>query len=152
MKSLYITKNKSQFEKSMNIVSGIVLIFGLLFFLSIVLRLVFEQFNCYPFCAIVNFIQTHSINFPAIWADISIWLCIWLISFSLVVILAANNYRRSIREDYLVRTTSKLIALHNEIDELKSANKILRESKAKLFDRTPAARSRNLKGQFLPKA
>jgi len=148
MKKLYnifdASYPESKFNYFMDKCLTIAFWIGISVFASIAIR--------FSYLPIINFAMTHSINFTAIWADISIWLCLWLISVCFLVIWAANNYRISIREDYLVRTTSKLIALNNEIDELKAANKILRESNARLFDRTPAARKRNLKGQFLPKA
>ena len=52
----------------------------------------------------------HAINFNAIWNDLSIYVCLWLIALVLITVWAAKNYKNSIREEYLVKTTSKQLS------------------------------------------
>lgn len=70
-------------------------------------------------------IRSFAINWPVIWSDSSIYVCFWLVVFCLIVIWAANNYRRSVRDEYLVKTTSKLVHLHGLIDEKEREYKFL---------------------------
>lgn len=65
-----------------------------------------------------TFILNHAINYSEIWTDVSIYVCLWLVALILITIWAAKNWRNSIREEYLVKTTSKICALTAQIDDL----------------------------------
>ena len=168
--------SKSKFDKLMDTLKSFAFVIGIAFFFSIIVR------SIYPY--VFEFVKSHGVNFKVIWNDCSPYIVGWFVfAFVPLVMWSANNYKRSLREEYLVKTTSKLCALNLEIDELKAsndklraekkheyemfdeyrkdttseladlrqANKILRESNMRLFEKTPAARLRDEKGHFLPK-
>lgn len=161
---------KSKFEKFMTNISGYVFLTGLVLFALVIFRLVFENTN-HQFFNHINpvsyFFQNHAFNYKVIWSDLSPYLCLWLIFMCVLTVFAANNYRRSIRDEYLTKTTSKLIALNQEIDELKASNDFINEAFAsyradatnQLADKQKRIdyysekydRKRDLKGHFLPK-
>lgn len=129
---------KSKFDKAMNGVKFLVSVIGMLFFL-LVIAYIIKQNTSIVFYNKINpiavFLQNHGVNFRVIWIDCSPYIVAWFIfAFVPLVMWSANNYKRSLRDEYLVKTTSKLIALNNEIDEQKAANKILRESNMKRFE------------------
>lgn len=74
---------------------------------------------------LITFFESFMINWPIIWSDTSIYICLWIIALYLITVWAAKNYRNSVREEYLVKTTSKLCALNDEIDKQKSEYKFL---------------------------
>ena len=178
---------QSKFDKAMNTLKSFAFVIGLIFFL-LVIAYIIKQNTSIVFYNKINpiavFLQNHGVNFKVIWNDCSPYIVGWFVfAFVPLVMWSYNNYKRSLREEYLVKTTSKLCALNLEIDELKAsndklraekkheyemfneyrkdaiaekedlrqANKILRESNMRLFEKTPAARLRDEKGHFLPK-
>lgn len=173
-KSLNILDQKnystSKFESMMNKVSVKVLLIGLILFMMIIIRLVFDQVNT-PFFNKINpissFFENHGINPNVIWIDTSPFLCVWLLSVCILTIWGSNNYKRAIRDEYNVKTTSKLISLNQEIDELKAANKFIDEAfrsyrndvKDELLEKQKRIdyysekydRIRDSKGHYLPK-
>ena len=163
MKKLYNIFNESypqsKFDKAMNTLKYFAFVIGLIFFLLVVAYII-KQNTSIVFYNKINpiavFLQNHGVNFKVIWNDCSPYIVGWFVfAFVPLVMWSYNNYKRSLREEYrneyLIKTTSKLISLHQELDELKAANKILRESNMRLFEKTPSARLRDEKGHFLPK-
>lgn len=129
---------KSKFDKAMNGVKFPVFVIGMLFFL-LVIAYIIRQNTSIVFYNKINpvavFLQNHGVNFKVIWIDCSPYIVAWFVfAFVPLVMWSANNYKRSLRDEYLVKTTSKLIALNSEVDEQKAANKILRESNMKRFE------------------
>ena len=150
---------QSKFDKDMNTMKSFVFVIGMIFFL-LVLAFIVGEYSNIEFYNKINpvavFLQNHGVNFKVIWNDCSPYIVGWFVfAFVPLVMWSANNYKRSLREEYrneyLIKTTSKLISLNQELDELKAANKILRESNLRLFEKTPAARKKDSKGRFLPK-
>lgn len=92
---------------------------------------------------IIYFVENHSTNWPLIWSDCSPYICILLFVNLFVVIWLAKNYKYSIKNEYLLRTTVKLSSLQVIIDELTAKNKSLEE---KL---NQSVRKRDEKGHFL---
>lgn len=80
-------------------------------------------FNC-----LTDVFTSFTINLPVIWSDVSIYVCLWLVVFCIIVIWAANNYRRSVRDEYLVKTTSARIKWDDEMERVQSENRSLREA------------------------
>lgn len=68
------------------------------------------------------------INWSVIWSDSSIFVCLWLVSVMLLVCWGATNYRNSVREEYLVKTTSARIKWEQEKEKLESENRFLTEA------------------------
>lgn len=159
MKKLYNifdekTYPKSKFDKFMEKVTAMVILVGFIFFLLIIVSIIKQNISIEFYNKInpIAFFKTHGVNFKVIWNDCSPYIVAWFVFvFVPLVMWSANNYKLSLRNEYLVKTTSKLCALNLEIDELKAANKILRESNMRLFEKTPAARLRDEEGKFLPK-
>lgn len=97
-----------------------------------------------------------SINYAAIWSDLSIYVCLWLVAFVLITVWAAKNYKNSIREEYLTKTTSKLCAMAAEIDQLtaerdhyKSAfDQYYKDINAELIETRSKIQKRNPNGTF----
>lgn len=178
---------QSKFDKAINTLKSFAFVIGMIFFL-LVLAFIVGEYSNIEFYNKINpvavFLQNHGVNFKVIWNDCSPYIVGWFVfAFVPLVMWSANNYKRSLREEYLVKTTSKLGYLNLEIDELKAsnnklrtekkdqndnilmyirdtnleifelktANKILRESNMRLFEKTPSARLRDEKGRFLPK-
>ena len=171
MKQAYKNLEKSQFERLGDKFQTVVLWTGVLFFASLLCRVLYEETAYRPFFnqfnPVVKFLINHSINYRLIWFHISPIICIWCIGAVIVAIWAAKNYVSSIREEYLIKTTSKLCSLNTEIDELKAMNKFMDEAfrqcrkdstqeliyRQNIIDQYAARydRKRNEKGQFLPK-
>lgn len=160
----------SKFESLMNRISSAILIIGLVFFLSTIVRLFLDQLHINLFGKlnpVFLFIENHGINYGVIWSDISPFVCLWLTFICIIIILAANNFKKSIRDEYSVKTTSKIIFLNQQIDELEAANKLVNEAFRKYRNDTNAElterqkridyyserydRVRDSKGHFLPK-
>ena len=182
---------QSKFDKAMNTLKSFAFAIGLIFFLLVVAYII-KQNTSIVFYNKINpiavFLQNHGVNFKVIWNDCSPYIVGWFVlAFVPLVMWSVRNYKISIREEfrneYLTKTTSKLLTLNLEIDELKAsnnklrtekkdqndnilmyirdtnleifelktANKILRESNMRLFEKTPSARLRDEKGHFLPK-
>lgn len=103
-----------------------------------------------PLFNFTNPFTQFGINWPVIWSDSSIYVCLWLISMMCLVVWSAGNYRNSVRDEYLVKVTLGLIALEQEREKLESENRLLTEAFAQYRTDVQFMKpKRNSKGQFI---
>lgn len=108
------------------------------------------------------FFANHSINWSMIWSDVSIYVCIWLILVMLIVIWAANNYRKSVKYEAEEKQNRLVVSLSHELDMINLENSGFREAfknykedvQSELYSLRErlkvAERKRDSKGLYLP--
>lgn len=80
------------------------------------------------FTSFDHLFTSFGINWPVIWSDSSVFVCLWLILVVLLTIWAAKNYQNSVHEEYMVKVTCASIAWEEEREKLKSENRFLNEA------------------------
>lgn len=80
------------------------------------------------FTSFDHLFTSFGINWPVIWSDSSVFVCLWLILVVLITIWAAKNYQNSVHEEYMVKVTCASIAWEEEREKLKSENRFLNEA------------------------
>lgn len=78
--------------------------------------------------AVYNSFNSFAINWPLIWTDLSFPMCLCMFFLTVSALIAYRIMVSSIREHYLVKTTSKLVHLHGLIDEKEREYKFLNEA------------------------